>query len=209
MKHAAPLAFLLVAAAALLWRDAGAAESSAEGDTGTDDTGAGWFDGLADWLPAPISEALDMTTPSTDNRAAFLAMIRRSETGSTGPRAYSMLYGGGTFASFADHPRQLVTAGKWTSTAAGAYQILARTWDDLRRSGVDLPDFSPANQDKAAIALLKRRGALPAIDRGDLAAAILAARKEWASLAGAGYGQPENTLATLTGWYQQNGGALA
>ena len=67
---------------------------------------------------------------------------------------YDVIYGGGTFADFADHPRQAVpitsgpNAGKM-STAAGKYQFIGDTWDRAK-AATGAPDFSPDSQDKAA-----------------------------------------------------------
>jgi len=61
------------------------------------------------------------------------------------------------FEDYTDHPRII---GKRTingpSTAAGRYQIVARTWDDIKKKVPGLTDFSPANQDKAAWFLAQR-----------------------------------------------------
>ena len=97
------------------------------------------------------------------NLRAFLYLIRWCE-GTSGDNGYRTLFGGGMFDSFADHPRKAITrplGGKnLTSTAAGAYQVLERTWDECKKA-LGLPDFSPESQDRAAIYLIKRRGALP------------------------------------------------
>lgn len=66
---------------------------------------------------------------------------------------YNVMYGGGTFDDMSDHPRQYhrimsgPNKGK-LSSAAGAGQFLARTWDDQARK-LGLKDFSPQSQDKA------------------------------------------------------------
>lgn len=67
---------------------------------------------------------------------------------------YNVTYGGRTFSDFAQHPGIYETiqsgpnAGK-KSSAAGRYQFLERSWREAQKS-LGLPDFSPANQDKAA-----------------------------------------------------------
>ena len=50
-------------------------------------------------------------------------------------------------------------------------------------------DFSPKSQDAVALQQIKERGALPMIDRGDIRQADCCSNI-WASLPGAGYGQP-------------------
>ena len=86
---------------------------------------------------------------SRDIRQALLKTIYGTES-----PGYNVMYGGGTFDSYADHPRQAVpittgpNAGQY-STAAGKPQFLAGTWDELQRE-LNLPDFSPHSQDRGA-----------------------------------------------------------
>lgn len=141
------------------------------------------------------------------NVRAFLDMVAFAE--GTGGR-YDILFGGGKFDGFADHPRVVVQASGYSSSAAGRYQFLRRTWDDLRRRFPgEYPDFSPRMQDKAAAQRLIDRGALDAILAGDFSTAVSKASKEWASLPGAGYGQPERSLEQLASAYRGAGGAIA
>lgn len=144
-------------------------------------------------------------TMDNQNLQAFLTLIRTGE-GTADDGGYSRLFGGGSFDGFADHPRQRVTRSGLTSTAAGAYQILARTWDDLKNSGYSFPDFSPASQDKAAIALIKRRGALADVLAGRFDRAITKCNKEWASLPGSPYGQPTLSMSRARQILAQAGG---
>ena len=92
--------------------------------------------------PIALIEALD-----NPNVRAFLRMLRHGE-GTAGEDGYRVMFGGGLFDSFADHPRQAITrklGGKpITSTAAGAYQFLARSWDGLVKQ-YGFADFSPKN----------------------------------------------------------------
>lgn len=158
------------------------------------------------------------------NLAAFLLAIRHAE-GTADPDGYRRMFGGALFDSFADHPRRAIQftdrAGRrlWT-TAAGAYQFLAvspipgggstrvDTWDRLRRK-LGLPDFSPASQDRAAVELIDEAGALADVYAGRFAVAVGKVRRVWASLPGAGYDQPERSLAWLTGRYTAAGGQFA
>jgi muramidase (phage lysozyme) len=128
------------------------------------------------------------------NLNAFLILIRTGE-GTLGENGYRTLYGGGLFDSFADHPRIKVNAGKWTSTAAGAYQILAKTWDGLVAMQPDVfTDFTPDKQDAAAVYLIKGHRAYDDVIAGRFKDAVLKCNKEWASLPGSPYGQPTLTM---------------
>lgn len=128
---------------------------------------------------------------------AFLRMLRVGE-GTADEDGYRRMFAGRLVDSFADHPRTPVTARLGgrpiTSTAAGAYQFLSRTWDECRRA-LDLPDFSPASQDLAAVFLIRRRGALGDVLAGRIEQAVKRCNREWASLPGSPYGQPVRTMA--------------
>lgn len=172
---------------------------------------------VIDEANAAFSNALDSITGAGDdvnadaNVAAFLSMIAISE-GTAGPNGYRTLFGGSLFNSFADHPRTPIRAtlksGALTSTAAGRYQFLERTWDEIATK-LGLADFSPGNQDLAAIELIRQRGALGDVQTGRFETAVQKVRKVWASLPGAGYNQPENSLAVLRGAYINAGGTIA
>lgn len=159
------------------------------------------------------------------NVQAFLAMLRYAENSRALDDAarYSTLYGLKPFFDFSEHPALLgwggvalsdaycVGAGLspgCVSTAAGAYQIKKSTWIWVRDK-LKLPDFSPASQDAAAVFLIKNRGALPDVIAGRFYDAINRVRKEWASLPGAGYGQPERDMARLRDVYANAGGIIA
>lgn len=123
------------------------------------------------------------------NLNAFLRMIRDAEhSGLPYPDAdrYRAMFGGEFFASFADHPRQRFaftqTDGKTNyTTAAGAYQFIAPTWDALR-ARLGLPDFSPPSQDAAAVELIRERGALADVQAGRFDEAVMKLGRIWASL---------------------------
>ncbi|WP_376747279.1 glycoside hydrolase family 24 protein [Diaphorobacter nitroreducens] len=142
------------------------------------------------------------------NERAFLDMVAYAEgTAGRGDDGYNILFGYGRFDSYADHPRIYVPFGDTTTSAAGRYQILARTWDGVR-GRLGLPDFSPASQDAAAIELIRERGALNDVRAGRVTTAIEKVRKVWASLPGAGYGQPERRLSSLLDAYASAGGSM-
>lgn len=152
-----------------------------------------------------------MSLTEQKNVAAFLKMIRTAE-GTAGPNGYRTLVGGSLFDSYAEHPRKLVTiisnGRPITSSAAGAYQILTRTWAGVKGK-LMLTDFTPASQDRAAVELIRQRGALADVRAGRFADALTKCRKEWASLPGAGYGQPEKSVGALFAAYVQAGGSVA
>ncbi len=139
------------------------------------------------------------------SECALLGTIAYAE--GTGPH-YNYIYGYRKFSSYADHPRIRVCAGGWCSTAAGRYQILAKTWSGIR-SG--LSDFSPANQDIAGLRLIKGRGVydVPGIDTySEFAAVMRKLNREWASLPGSPYGQPTHSTQKLWGEFKRLHGQL-
>lgn len=147
------------------------------------------------------------------NRKAFLAMIAVSEgTKGLGNDGYNVMFGGGLFTSYRDHPRQRITrtmkGRKITSTAAGRYQLLARYYDAYKKQ-LGLTDFTPYAQDQIALQQIKEQKALSDIDRGLIAAAVSRCRNIWASFPGAGYDQPEHSMATLIAAYKAAGGKVA
>lgn len=142
------------------------------------------------------------------NVVAFLHLIRAGETNQTDD-AYRELFGGTLFdAPPWQHPHRAVTVGRLTSTAAGAYQFLAKTWDGLVAQ-FHFEDFSPANQDLAAVALVAQHDALDDVIAGRITDAVEKCRKEWASLPGAGYGQPERTFQQALLTYKIYDGQVA
>jgi len=202
-------------------RQQGGQIDAADGDV----TGGFSVDALTDNLQSYFYQLTDQGTnvdPNTAaaNLSAFLAMIRQSEGAD-----YSTCYGySHTIQDFSDHP---AVTGEWTgvvlpdamcanagyspgckSTAAGGYQIRKPTWVTVRDK-LGLTDFSAASQDQAAIQLISDRGALGAVQSGDLQTAITRCRNEWASLPGNSYGQGGRSLDQLTAWYQTSGGTLA
>lgn len=143
------------------------------------------------------------------NVQAFLRVIRAGESSQTDD-AYTMMVGGGRFDSFGDHPRERVWIERLRlhSTAAGAYQFLARTWDEVANR-YQLMDFSPRSQDIGAVALIERRGALNDVIAGRLDDALAKCAAEWASLPGDVYGQGGISLERARAIYAQYGGQLA
>lgn len=160
---------------------------------------------------------------TTPNINAYLDTLRFSEIGATllvrSDDGYNVIVTGidgkaETFSSYRDHPFAGGRPGKvfnnrgQRSTASGGYQFLIRDWDHYR-TALKLPDFGPVSQDKWAIQLIRERGALADINAGRIELALKKCRNIWASLPGAGYGQPEHKLETLLKKYVNYDGALA
>lgn len=127
-------------------------------------------------------EAL-LTSPEV--RAALDAIAYAEGTANTG-RSYQTQYGYETFNSYADHPREVVTKGGHSSSAAGRYQIMRDSWDELA-THLGLSDFSPKSQDIWAVARIDQRDALDPLLAGNFEAFAEGVKKEWASFPGANY----------------------
>lgn len=148
---------------------------------------------------------------------AFLELLAWSEGTSTSPLTQNSGYdvivtsvdGPAVFTDYSDHPFShmhpvLVRRNPpLESTAAGRYQILLRFWRAYKLQ-LDLPDFSPASQDKAALQQIRERGALGMIADGEIAQAIAICSGLWASLPGNHYAQPGGkTLDELLSKYAE------
>jgi muramidase (phage lysozyme) len=150
------------------------------------------------------------------NVCAFLDLIAWSEGTDNGRQAtkddgYDVVVGGGLFDSYADHPRRLISLPSLgiKSTAAGRYQILSRYWDHYRKQLGLSGGFTPENQDRIALQLIRECKALDDIKAGRIAEAINKCRSRWASLPGANYGQHEHKVSNLLAAYSKAGGELA
>ena len=143
--------------------------------------------------PAPQARSQPMAQPTGTpeaNLKKFLDFIGKAEGAD-----YSTVVGGSKFTDFRAHPRivGLVTK-EGPSTAAGKYGITATTYDDYAPK-IGVRDFSPDSQDKLAIAIIKRRGALEDVERGDFNAAIAKLGSTWASFPSSPYSQPKRSAA--------------
>lgn len=172
-----------------------------------------------------VQTAMQTTDTAGQNVAAWLSMIAASEGTDRAPDPYRVCYGyAHTIADLSGHP---AATGEWkgerlsdamckgaglsagcVSTAAGRYQMIRRTWEACAHA-LRLTDFGSASQDAAAVYLTKQRGALDDVQAGRIAQAIDKCRREWASLPGAGYGQPERRLTALLDTFTTAGGNLA
>ena len=150
------------------------------------------------------------------NVLRFLDLIAFSEGTSTvkaSDDGYNVLYGGGLFAGYADHPRKKLTFpinGKpVTSTAAGRYQLLARYWDAYQASLRLHGGFTPDNQDRVAIQQIRECRALDDIKAGRIEQAISKCSNIWASFPGNNYGQNPHRLDKLLTKWRALGGVPA
>lgn len=179
--------------------------------TSTDSSGTNIFSSVVDSVTSNVQNAF--TDPATalanPNVQAWLATVRQTETGTSGPRAYTTAAGGGQITSLASYPTigvTLIINGKPVTThAVGAYQFMPTTWGEAA-SALGLTDFSQASQDLAAVWLTKRRGALADVINGNLVSAIQKCNKEWASLPGSPYNQNPVSQSTFESYYASNGG---
>ena len=144
---------------------------------------------------------------------AFMYALRYGE-GTLGERGYKTIVGGGTFDDFSKHPNIYIK--KLKSTAAGAYQFLFTTWNDIvSRYGkkYNINDFSPKNQDRGCIILLhKYRESLDLIMKNKIDEAVRSRidkpkkrlHYEWASLPDSPYGQRTETMENFMKYYNKH-----
>lgn len=124
---------------------------------------------------------------------------------------YNTAFGNKPIGSLADHPRQKhsfkQTDGKRNvTTAAGRYQFLQGTWDDVAKANGSA-DFSALEQDLGAVELLRQNGALPAVQKGDFATALKKSGATWASLPSSPYAQPKRSQEFVNTFLAKSGTA--
>lgn len=158
------------------------------------------------------------------NLRAFLDSIARFES-EPGERGYRLLYGGDVWQGpLSMHPFEQgwrgvdlppemckkagYASGICKSTAAGRYQIIYPTWKRLK-AVADLQTFEPEYQDRAAVFLLGEVDALQLIEAGQFDEAVMRARRIWASMPNAGYGQAEHSLDKWRDAFADAGGVFA
>jgi len=117
-----------------------------------------------------------------------------------GGKSYNTLFGGGTFLGN-QHPNRAITAGGYTSTAAGRYQFLSSTWGDIRQA-LGLSDFGPASQDVGAVYLIWERGQLGKLLAGDFEGMMRGLGCLWAALPYATCGQTRRGLSETMSRYR-------
>ena len=90
---------------------------------------------------------------------------------------------------------------RWTLPAS------SRWWDAYRRRSIERL-LSEKVRTLWHCSRLRRCGALPPIDRGDIRQAIDRCSNIWASLPGAGYGQFEHKADSLIAKFKEAGGTV-
>jgi muramidase (phage lysozyme) len=142
------------------------------------------------------------------NVQAYLQTIRNGE-GTLGPEGYRMIVGKSKFNDFSDHPHIYVK--KYNSTAAGAYQFIYGTWNEIKKV-LTLKDFSPYSQDIAAVYKLDQTKALEDVLNGDIVSAINKTKSTWVSLPGGPHdavNKHSQSLPDALQFYQSHGGILS
>ena len=148
----------------------------------------------------PIYEAVTGKFTITPARRAMLKMINWAE----GSPGYDQLFSYVPFNNNGPHPNIKIPFGTTYSSAAGAYQFLYNTWQEvIKKLGIaDL--MSVENQDQAALQKIQDRGALNDVDTGNISSAINKLSWEWASLPPARYGgQSARSLSELLTKYNE------
>lgn len=138
--------------------------------------------------PAPVAKAPPPPPNPEANVKKFLDFLGRAEGAD-----YNTIVGGSKFSDFRAHPRVVgLTTKEGPSTAAGKYQIVGSTYDDVAPK-IGVRDFSPDSQDKIAIELIRRKGALEDVRNGNFQAAVAKLGGTWASLPSSPYSQPKRS----------------
>lgn len=133
------------------------------------------------------------------NVRKYLTMIQKAE----GSKGYAYGFNNVPLDNMDAHPgtshKFKETDGKSnTTTAAGAYQFLGKTWNGLKNK-LALPNFGPKSQDAAAVELLRENGALEAVMNGEWSTALAKTGKTWASLPTSPYKQAKRSMDFVFG----------
>lgn len=135
------------------------------------------------------------------NVRRYLDLIAQAEGTARHADPYRVAFGGSTIPDLSRHPgiarRFQQTDGKAnTTTAAGKYQFLRSTWNDVAGT-LGLTDFTARSQDLGALELMRRSGSLDDVLRGDYASAVRKDGRTWASLPSSPYPQPRRSAAFI------------
>jgi muramidase (phage lysozyme) len=153
-----------------------------------------------------------MSDPISPNARRWLNLLSYAEGtwGGSAPR-YDITFGYKPIKDLSRHPNQVVHGGKYSSAAAGAYQIMPDTWAGVAKQQ-GLKDFGPRSQDIAALALIRAKGVNP--DRDPITKETVAKLSgTWASLptiqGKSAYGQPVKSFESLHQFAEKQGATTA
>jgi len=153
------------------------------------------------------------SAPISPNARRWLNLISYAEGtyGNRGPR-YDVTFGYTPIKDLSRHPNRVVSAGGYSSAAAGAYQFMPATYAGASKALGGLPDFRERSQDLAALYLVRQRGVDP--DRSAVTPETVAKlAPEWASfptLQGSSYyGQPSKPINDLLRFAKSQGATTA
>ena len=111
-------------------------------------------DGVSTPVPNQTNSGSGASSITEPNAKAILNAIADAEGTSKYPdQGYRTMFTGKQFSGEWKHPRQIQQGGGHASDAAGRYQFLSSTWDEM-----GMPDFSPSSQDQAALNYLAQSG---------------------------------------------------
>ena len=142
-----------------------------------------------DALQQTLQQTADYT--AGQNKAKFLNFLGKAEGA-----GYDTIVGGRQkITDYTSHPNIVgLRTADGPSTAAGKYQITGTTYRDMAPV-VGVNDFSPESQDKIALGLIQRKGAMDDVTSGNFNGAIAKLGGTWASLPSSKYLQAKRTQA--------------
>ena len=125
-------------------------------------------------------------TGANPNLTRFLDFLGKAEGAD-----WDTIVGGRKFSDFSQHPNVVgLRTAEGPSTAAGRYQITGTTYRDVAPK-LGITDFSPESQNRIAIELIRRGGALDDVLSGNYESAVKKLGSTWASLPSSPYSQPK------------------
>lgn len=142
-----------------------------------------------------MSATLD-TLINNPNVRKMLSLIANTE-GTDRLHSYYTNVGGKKIEDVSRHPNVVgMRTKEGPSTAFGRYQVTNTTYKDIAPK-IGVKDMSPESQDKIAVALMKRSGALDDVVSGKFGKAIEKLGGTWASLPSSPYSQPKKSWADV------------
>lgn len=153
---------------------------------------------------ASCSPSLASSAVPAKHRALLDTIAWAEGTRGRGSDGYNVIVGYKYAQECNRHPNRLIRlSSTLSSTAAGRYQFLTRTWN-----GLGLASFKPDNQDRGGLKLVARRGVKVPVDRAmtatELTNALSKLSYEWASLPPNRYGQGNRSPTQVRAEYCKN-----